>query len=109
MKLHEAIAAVLADRSAGMSSRELAEEIERRGLYLKGDGEPALPGRANARAGNKAYRDRYRKRRPGPHLPRIVPSGGRVSFATYIRSLSWGTNARATKARHAEARRPVGG
>jgi len=40
MKLHEAIGAVLADRPAAMSTRELADEIARRGLYLKGDAEP---------------------------------------------------------------------
>jgi hypothetical protein len=56
MKLHEAIDAVLADRPAGMRARELAEEIERRGLYLKVDGKLALPGQINARVGNKTYR-----------------------------------------------------
>jgi hypothetical protein len=50
-----------------MSTRELADEIERRGLYLKGDGRPASPGQVNARIGNKTYRDRYRK----DHLGRI--------------------------------------
>ena len=40
MKLHEAVGAVLADRPTGMSMRELADEIERRRLYLKGQGEP---------------------------------------------------------------------
>jgi hypothetical protein len=58
---------VLADRPAGMSTRELADEIQRRGLYLKGDGQPASPGQVNARVGNKTYRDRYRK----DHLGRI--------------------------------------
>jgi hypothetical protein len=67
MKLQEAIDAVLADRPAGMSTRELADEIQRRGLYLKGDGQPASPGQVNARVGNKTYRDRYRK----DHLGRI--------------------------------------
>lgn len=70
MKPHEAIDAVLADRPAGMSTRELADEIERRRLYLKGDGQPASPGQVNARVGyksNKTYRDRYRK----DHLGRI--------------------------------------
>jgi hypothetical protein len=67
MKLHAAIDAVLADRPAGMSARELADEIERRGLYVKGDGEPASPGQVNARVGNRTYRDRYRK----DHLGRI--------------------------------------
>jgi hypothetical protein len=61
MKLHEAVDAVLADRPAGMTTRELADEIERRGLYLKGDGKSAPPGQVNARVGNKTYRDRYRK------------------------------------------------
>jgi hypothetical protein len=50
-----------------MSARELADEIERRGLYLRGDGKPASPGQVNARVGNKTYRDRYRK----AHLGRI--------------------------------------
>ncbi len=67
MKLHEAIDAVLADRPAGMSTRELADEIERRGLYLKRDGKPASAGQVNARVGNKTYRNRYRK----DHLGRI--------------------------------------
>lgn len=67
MKLHEAIDTVLANRPAGMSARELADEIERRGLYLRGDGKPASPGQVNARVGNKTYRDRYRK----AHLGRI--------------------------------------
>jgi hypothetical protein len=43
-----------------MRARELAEEIERRGLYLKGDGKLASPGQINARVGNKTYRGRYR-------------------------------------------------
>jgi hypothetical protein len=67
MKLHEAIDAVLANGPAGMSTRELAGEIERRGLYFKGDGKPASPGQVNARLGNRTYRDRCRK----DHLGRI--------------------------------------
>jgi hypothetical protein len=50
-----------------MSTRELADEIERRGLYLKGDGQPASLGQVNARIGNRTYRDRYCK----DHLGRI--------------------------------------
>jgi hypothetical protein len=46
---------------------KLADKIQRRGLYLKGDGQPASPGQVNARVGNKTYRDRYRK----DHLGRI--------------------------------------
>ena|ERR1700733_5507899 len=109
MKLHEAIDAVLADRPAGMSTRELADELQRRGLYLKGDGKPVSPGQVNARVGNKTYKGSLPQRPPGSHLPRVAPPMGRVSFVTYIRSISWRTDARTAKARHAEARRPVGG
>jgi hypothetical protein len=34
------LGAVLADRPTGMNTRELAKEIERRRLYLSGQGEP---------------------------------------------------------------------
>lgn len=109
MKLHEAIDAVLADRPAGMSTRELADEIERRGLYLKGDGKPASPGQVKRSGRQQDVQGSLPQRPPGSHLPRVAPPVGQVSFATYIRSISWRTDARTTKARHAEARRPVGG
>ena len=61
MRLHEAIDAVLTDRSTGMTAREVAGEIKRRGLYVKGDGKPAPTRQISARVGNKTYRDRYRR------------------------------------------------
>jgi hypothetical protein len=62
MRLHEAIDAVLADRPGGMTAREIADEIKRRGLFLKpSDGKPPLPGQINARVGNATYRERYSK------------------------------------------------
>lgn len=61
MKLHEAIDAVLADRQAGMTARELADEINRRGLYARADGQPVPSVQISARVGNKTYRDRYRR------------------------------------------------
>jgi hypothetical protein len=68
MKLHEAIDAVLAERSAGATAREIADEIKRRGLYIKpSDGKPPLPGQISARINNKTYQDRYHK----DHLDRI--------------------------------------
>ena len=68
MKLHEAIDAVLADKPTGMTAREIAEEIKRRGLYIKpSDDRSAPPKQISARVGNKTYRDRYRK----DHLGRI--------------------------------------
>lgn len=60
MLLHEAIDALLAKRP-GMTSHELADQINRRKLYRRGDGEQIVPGQVSARVGNKTYRDRYRK------------------------------------------------
>lgn len=60
MLLHEAIDTLLAQHP-GMTSRELAEQINRRKLYRRGDGEPIMPGQVSARVENKTYRDRYRK------------------------------------------------
>ncbi len=68
VKLHEAIDTVLAESRSGMYARELADEIERRGLYIKpSDGQPAPTRQIHARVGNKTYRDRYRR----DHLGRI--------------------------------------
>jgi hypothetical protein len=68
MTLHDAIDMVLSTRATGMTPRELAAEINRRGLYIRpSDGQPVPSRQINARVANKTYRDRYRK----DHLGRI--------------------------------------
>jgi len=62
VKLHEAIDEVLADHADAQTAREIADEIERRGLYFKpSDGQPAPARQITARVGNKTYRARYEK------------------------------------------------
>jgi hypothetical protein len=58
--LHEAIDTLLAARP-GMTSRELADGINRRNLYQCGDGQPIQPKQVSGRVANKTYRDSYRK------------------------------------------------
>ncbi len=60
MTLNEAIDVVLGDRADGMTSREIADEINRRKLYIKpSDGRGVSAGQVSARTTTKAYRDRY--------------------------------------------------
>jgi len=66
MKLHEAIDTVLIEKGC-MYARALADEINRRSLYTRGDGQPLPSNQVHARVGNKTYRDRYRR----DHLGRI--------------------------------------
>lgn len=71
MKLHEAIDAVLAGHSDGLTAKEIADEIERRGLYVKpSDGNPAPASQIAARVGNKTYRAHYEKDAEG-HIRRV--------------------------------------
>jgi hypothetical protein len=65
VKLHEAIDTVLADRPVGMYAREIADEINRRGLYTRGDGEPLPMKQIYSRISNETYRDRYRRDEAG--------------------------------------------
>ena len=61
MKLHEAIDQVLSEAGRAMSSRELADEINRRGLYTRpSDGEPLQAKQVAARVRRRTYRERYR-------------------------------------------------
>lgn len=48
--LHEAMRMVLLQSDGPMSSREMADEIEARALYLRGDGRPAGASQIGARA-----------------------------------------------------------
>ena len=50
-----------------MYAPELADEINRRNLYIRGDGKPLPSNQVHARIGNKTYRDRYCR----DHLGRI--------------------------------------
>jgi hypothetical protein len=66
MKLHEAIDVVIDQRPSGMTAREIADEIDRRKLYVKpSDGKPVPPRQITARVGNKTYRSRYCKGQDG--------------------------------------------
>jgi hypothetical protein len=49
MTLHEAILQVLHDHKRGMNALDLAEEINRRQLYSRRDGNPLEPGQVSAR------------------------------------------------------------
>lgn len=69
MKLHEAIDVLLAERGC-MYAPELADEINRRGLYIRGDRKPLPSKQVHARVGNKTYRDRYCR----DDLGRICPA-----------------------------------
>lgn len=52
MKLHEAMQAVLRQAGIPLTTRQIADEIERRGLYFRGDGQPPPPKQVNARFNN---------------------------------------------------------
>jgi hypothetical protein len=57
--LHEAMQEVLAEHPAGLSARALADEIARRGSYLRHvDGLPPPPKQVSARASR--YRNLFR-------------------------------------------------
>lgn len=60
MTLDAAINVILRERD-GRFSREIADAINKRGLYRRKDGEPVPTSQITARVGNKTYRDRYRK------------------------------------------------
>src|SRR4029077_2880524 len=61
MQLHEALYQVIADKKRAMSSGELVDEINRRGLYLRRtDSEPLEAKQVAARVRGRIYRDRYR-------------------------------------------------
>lgn len=51
-KLHEAMATVLRERGEPLTGRELADEINRRGLYRRKDGSPLPLNQVHARASN---------------------------------------------------------
>jgi len=60
MTLHEAIDVVLREVGRPLSSRELANEINRRGLYIRpSDGEPVEASQVAARVRRLTYRSRY--------------------------------------------------
>ena len=50
--LHDAMATVLRERGEPLSGRELADEINRRGLYRQRDGSPVPLNQVHARASN---------------------------------------------------------
>jgi len=63
MTLHEALARVLEDiGNEWMSARELADEVNRRGLYRKRDGSPVEVNQVHARTNN--YDDLFEKNGP---------------------------------------------
>lgn len=52
MKLHEAMQDVLRQAGISLTARQIADEIERRGLYFRGDGQPPPPKQVSARFNN---------------------------------------------------------
>ena len=59
LKLHEAIARVLADQGRPMRTAEINEAIKRRGLYFRKDGNPPGTAQVSARVNN--YDNQFRK------------------------------------------------
>ena len=62
MTLHEAMACVLKQNSRPMKAAEIAEEVNRMGLYTRGDGNPVPSSQISARA--KTY-PQYFERKEG--------------------------------------------
>ena len=63
LTLHEAMALVLREKGSSMSAREIADEINRRGLYRKADGSPLDVGQVHARVHRYAHMFQRRNRR----------------------------------------------
>ena len=63
LKLHEAIARVLADQGRPMRTAEISEAIKRRGLYFRKDGNPPGTAQVSARVNN--YDGQFRKLEDG--------------------------------------------
>ncbi len=59
MKLHEAIVEVLRQHRAPMTFTHIADEINRRGLYQRIDGEPVQGDQIRMRIGEKTAGGRY--------------------------------------------------
>ena len=57
--LHEAIIIVLRARGHSMTAQEIADEVNRRGLYTRGDGNPVPSKQIHARVNN--YPGLFRK------------------------------------------------
>jgi len=57
MKLHEAITKVLSNRGKAMTPPAIAEDVNRLGLYLRGDGEPVPANQIRARV--RQYSDLF--------------------------------------------------
>lgn len=61
MLLHEAIIHVIEQNSKSMSSSEIAEEINRQGLYIRGDENPVPASQISARINNVSYKRFFTK------------------------------------------------
>lgn len=59
MPLHEAIETVLRDAGRPMHADDIAAEINRRGLYARGDEQPLQGAQARARVAKPEYRDAF--------------------------------------------------
>jgi hypothetical protein len=71
MTLHDALARVLEDiGNEWMTARELADEVNRRGLYRKRDGSPVEVNQVHARTNN--YEDLFEKNGPKIRLKKGV-------------------------------------
>jgi HTH-type transcriptional regulator/antitoxin HigA len=81
LALHEAIRIVLLGRETSMAtSREISDEIERRSLYARSDGDAASPNQINARA--RLYPALFEFVRPGVIRLRINSPRGRKANGT---------------------------
>lgn len=59
MPLHQAIETVLRDAGRPMHTDDIAAEINRRGLYERGDDQPLRGAQVRARVAKAEYRDAF--------------------------------------------------
>ncbi len=55
MKLHEAIIEVLNDNKSGLTTKQIADKINQKKLYIRGDEEPVPSSQISARINRPSY------------------------------------------------------
>lgn len=60
MELHEAIEKVLENENRPMTAKEIAEKINKQGLYERGDKQPLPASQVSARVSNKTYTSQFK-------------------------------------------------
>lgn len=93
LTLHEAMAVVLQDAgNEWMTTRDLADEVNRRNLYRKRDGSPVESNQIHARAKNYSHmfeKERQLVRLGDPHRSSPEPSRGQTPRSKYDALRDW--------------------